>query len=354
VSSRLRVTQVVRQFGRVGGMESYVFELTNSLVRQGVDVCVICEAVHDELSGVTIFQVAGPGFQRPRWRAMQHFRDQVSRLVESEKTGRFGIIHSHERTRVHQVTTFHGPPINLGIARWLPMWLFPRVWAWVDFEKVELYGDQVSAVIPVSQLIGNILESRYPGVLHKIPLIGWPAPKQSAPTNPMRLERQNSPITIGFVGREWRRKGLAKASAICRRLIDRGFQAQLLVIGAEQLPRGFGNDGMFELIEWSDNVPYGRMDILLHPASIEPYGMVIAEARAAGVPVVCSDQTGAKDHGFSDLTVLPLQASLDEWSDAICMQLERQSEPEVLQTWDGLARAMITTVYRPIWESDHG
>ena len=41
------VTMVVRRYGRVGGMESYVFNLTGALLNAGVAVNVIAEEVVD-------------------------------------------------------------------------------------------------------------------------------------------------------------------------------------------------------------------------------------------------------------------------------------------------------------------
>jgi len=41
------------------------------------------------------------------------------------------------------------------------------------------------------------------------------------------------------------------------------------------------------------NSLYPQLDILLHPAIAEPYGMVITEALTANVPVVISDVCGA-------------------------------------------------------------
>jgi len=345
----LRVTHIVRQFGRSGGMECYVYELAKALVILGVDVHIICESVHDELPGTTIHRVLSPEFSRPRWRAMMFFRDQVQRYIRTHGANSFGIIHSHERALNHHVTTFHGPPINMGFQRRLPRWLAPRVWAWADFERDELLGSRVAAVVPVSRMIGDLLVARYPKVASRLSLVGWPAPQQK-PLSPDENRAQKVPaMCIGFVGREWKRKGLIRAHKICRYLSQLGYDVRLLVVGAHRPPSSLLRDPIVEIIEWSNDVPYWRMDALLHPASLEPYGMVIAEARAAGVPVICSDATGAKDHGFSELSVVSVDAPLSAWCDAIVECLSHESEVEVLQTWFRLAKEMKDHIYSPIW-----
>lgn len=348
----LRVSHVVRNFGRVGGMESYVYELSKALVARGVDVHILCESVHEELPGVTMHRILPPGFLRPRWRAMMFFRDQVERYIRTHGGDSFGIIHSHERTLNHQVTTFHGPPMNMGFQSRLPRWLAPRVWAWADLERDELLGAQVGAVIPVSQLIGDLLIARYPQAVSRLSIVGWPAPQaKSLDPNAGRVHRE-SIMCVGFVGREWKRKGLVRAYKICQRLSKLGHNVTLLVVGAHRLPSSMVRDPMVEIIDWCNDVPYRRMDVLLHPASIEPYGMVIAEARAASVPVVCSDSTGAKDHGFSGLSTVSVDAPLSAWCEAVLEQVRYGSGSEVLQTWSRLAESMIKSVYLPIWKKD--
>jgi glycosyltransferase involved in cell wall biosynthesis len=60
---------------------------------------------------------------------------------------------------------------------------------------------------------------------------------------------------------------------------------------------------------------FQELDLLIHPASNEPYGMVVAEAMAAGVPVIVSDQCGvACDVTTSCGTVLALTEPPKEWA----------------------------------------
>ena len=75
---------------------------------------------------------------------------------------------------------------------------------------------------------------------------------------------------------------------------------ELLVIGpAEQEIRDLCPDlsGALVALGWQDaGAHYQAMDLLLHPAKREPFGMVVIEAMAAQVPVVISDRCGACDY----------------------------------------------------------
>lgn len=105
-----------------------------------------------------------------------------------------------------------------------------------------------------------------------------------------------------FVGRLWSGKGLDELFAAYRRLsvAERRADVSLLVVGdgaeeeryrsiARALPRvsfaGFVQPS--ELPEW-----YALADCLVLPTHGDPNGLVVEEAFAAGLPVICSDAAG--------------------------------------------------------------
>jgi UDP-glucose:(heptosyl)LPS alpha-1,3-glucosyltransferase len=68
-----------------------------------------------------------------------------------------------------------------------------------------------------------------------------------------------------------------------------------------------------------------RIDVLLHPARFEPFGMVIAEANAAGIPCVISATCGIAPLLATDMgKVLPLEAEVDMWASALLPYLEKE------------------------------
>ena len=61
---------------------------------------------------------------------------------------------------------------------------------------------------------------------------------------------------------------------------------------------------------------YEKIDILIHPAKREAYGMVIAEALSIGIPVICSQETGASELLNLEHT-LNYQDTIGLWCDVL-------------------------------------
>ena len=121
------------------------------------------------------------------------------------------------------------------------------------------------------------------------------------------------------VGRHVNFKGFRYIPQILRRLLDADCQVWWVVVGAETdslrsisgvdqmsgrlvtiptLPMAAGRD-------WSDRLPhlppdslvqwYKTANLYIHPAILEPFGNIVVEAMAAGLPLVVTDGTGAAD-----------------------------------------------------------
>ena len=136
-------------------MERYVWELTHRLIERDLEVVVVCEEVfgvpHPNIKIIKVDRSP----PRPRWRSMVRFRAEVDDLVRAKLAGTTAIIHSHERCISHQVTTFHGPPIDPGKWPRLRALLSRRIRAWQSMERDELLGPTVQKVLPVSSAIGK-------------------------------------------------------------------------------------------------------------------------------------------------------------------------------------------------------
>jgi UDP-glucose:(heptosyl)LPS alpha-1,3-glucosyltransferase len=339
----------VRRYGPVGGMERYVWELTRALAQAGHPVTVLCERLHaPSPAGIEVHEL-GEIAPRPRWLALLRFSRSVARWLRQHPRPGL-LIHSHERLGLHQVTTFHGPPFATVFER--PWWrrISLRVWMQLWLERRELLGASVRAVVPNSKLIAQQLLHYYPQLRDRLtdPLPPGVAP---APARPPRRVPADGGV-IGFVGREWKRKGLQQAAAIVAELRRRRPQAELWVIGpAADEVAGLlaGWSGGYRLLGWSSDLStYAQMDLLLHPARAEPYGMVIAEAMAAGVPVVISERCGiATDVPPDAGSVLPLDAPVGEWAAACERQLARQSPPPpFVRGWQQVAQEQLATYRR--------
>jgi glycosyltransferase involved in cell wall biosynthesis len=99
----------------------------------------------------------------------------------------------------------------------------------------------------------------------------------------------------------------------------------------ERLERTVRRNGLGPLVRFAGMVPRGQLRALLaesqlfvHPTVKEAFGIVMLEARAAGLPVVAMRRSGARDlvaHGITGL----LAKSHDDWADAIA-RLIREHE----------------------------
>lgn len=344
----MKLLQIVRRYGPVGGMERYVWELSRELAAMGHNVTVLCESVMaDELpAGVEAIEL-GSVHPRPRWLAHLRFSRHVSAWVAAHPDDE-RIIHSHERTAVHQVTTFHGPPFA-GI-RSKPVWqrLSLRVLASLWLERRELCGAQVRTVIPNSPLIADALLSHYPEISSRLSAPVAPG-VGSIPARPDRAVPVDGGV-VGFIGKEWHRKGLDKAVAIVTELRKMRPGLRLVVAGPEpeDIRHLFSNwpEQGYSLLGETDSTPlYAGFDLLLHPARQEPYGMVIAEARAAGVPVLVSASCGIATELGSE-SVLDISADESIWAEH-CHALIGQPFEPVTRSWKTVAEEQLRC-YRSI------
>ena len=334
---KLKVLHVVRRYGPVGGMERYVWELTRELAVLGHQVVVVCERCHIEKPQGIVVHELGEIAPRPRWLALLRFGMRVASWLKKNPPKDF-LIHSHERLSSHHLTTFHGPPFATVFEK--PFWrlLSVRVWMQLYLERRELAVAQY--IVPNSQFIQQQLAHYYPEQAHKLTASIVPGVASGAVRAP-RLAAQDGGV-IGFVGKEWQRKGLPLAVAIVASLRRTRPALKFFVAGpaVTEIQHLFTDwQGGYELLGWSNQAHYADFDVLLHPAKAEPYGMVISEAMAACVPVVISDKCGAASQVTPAAgAVVSLTAPLAEWVNKVEEQLRRSdSPPQFVRGWNDVA-----------------
>jgi len=336
----IKVVQVVRKFGKKGGMERYVWELSHALADQEVLVHILCEEVtdtcnHHLIHVNTLKRVA----EKPRWLAMLRFSSNVTNWFKHNNLNDC-VIHSHERTSIHQVTTFHGPPF--AHIRNKPFWkrISLRVKVWLYLEKRELCSGQVKLILPNSELISKDLRNFYPCTKERMLFPAYPGIEQP---NIETKKLEARPNVILFIGKEWKRKGLDFAVEIVDKLRFKDKSIEFWVLGPDpdSIRHLFRNwkDG-FKLLGWDDPKNYlPNSKLLLHPAISEPYGMVISEASSFGVPIVISNNCGiASQITKKSGTVLTLDDSIDLWIKACSLEMKRNGlAHKVGKTWTELA-----------------
>ena len=276
---------------------------------------------------------------RPRWLYYWRFGRRVEKWLRAHPQPGW-LIHSHERVDVHQVTTFHGPPF--ASVRDKPWWrrISLRVAMQLYMERRELRVAQ--RIVPNSEIISRQLAHYYPEYAHKFTQPIVPGVLPGVVRTPRRAPADGG--IIGFVGREWQRKGLPLAVGIAAQLRRERPQLELWVIGPDEreVSHLFADwQGGYRLLGWrTDSEYFQEIDVLLHPAKAEPYGMVIIEAMAARVPVVVSDACGATAQVNTEAgEVVPLDAPMQKWVDAVARQLDRtQPLPFFVRGWDEVAQ----------------
>jgi UDP-glucose:(heptosyl)LPS alpha-1,3-glucosyltransferase len=344
----LRILHVVRRYGPVGGMERYVWEVTRELAALGHHVEVVCEHCHAEPPAGIVVHELGEIAKRPRWLALLRFGARAKSWLKNNPRPGF-VIHSNERLDFHHVTTFHGPPF--ATVRDKPWWkkLSLRIAMQFRLERREL--STARQIVPNSIHIKKQLAHYYPEYAHKLaePVVPGVA---TMPARDWRPAPADGGV-VGFVGVEWQRKGLPFAVEIIERLRRERPQLELWVAGpkAEDVSHLFeGWQGGYRLLGWRDDAEHLRqIDVLLHPARAEPYGMAITEAMAAGARVVVSDVCGAvSEIGNGAGAVLPLGAQAEAWAQAIDSQLrEPRSPPPYAHAWRDAAQEYVK-IYRRI------
>jgi len=307
----MRVVQIVRRFGPVGGMETYAWQLTRTLATNGRAVHVVCETEESEaLPNVTVEALGGTN-PFPRWRHHFRFSQRVAKYWQQHfQPG--DIWHSHEFVTCAGVGTFHSTVHGAGESwawhkRLDPTWHLNR---WL--EKRVMNSSRLKQMVAVSNLVREQLLGAHPKQSHKLAPHISPGVAPIEPPFPI----VTAPV-LGFIGREWERKGLRRVLEILRAIPE----AKLIIAGVprEEIARLLeGLENRVELLGWvkDPNEFYNRIRLLIHPAKLEAYGMVVPEAMARGIGVLVSKATGAATEVGTAGRVLPHTSPKEQWIQA--------------------------------------
>jgi UDP-glucose:(heptosyl)LPS alpha-1,3-glucosyltransferase len=222
-----------------------------------------------------------------------------------------------------------------------------RAWSYLRMEAQELGIEAKTGslknlkIIPVSSVIATAIQKYYPQAQSNIQTPITPGVIQ----NPKRLNKSvpHDGGTIGFIGKEWARKGFEQFIKIALQLHSTRPNLKLLVLGPEknQVMHLCANyPGQISFLGWQASANYYQeLDLLIHPASSEAYGMVITEAMASHVPVLVSSACGAaSDVSNQHGSVLDLKDSVDSWVNQANDWLDRASDvPGYERPWSQVA-----------------
>ena len=158
--------------------------------------------------------------------------------------------------------------------------------------------DRLRAVISVSASVSGDLRAAHPS-LAVFDVLNF-APLDARPVKP----RPAGPVVIGTLGRLHDNKGIDVMLRAFAQLRDRDVAARLRIAGdgperpaLRAMATDLGLDNQVEFTGWvSPAADYlATLDLFVLPSRVEPFGLVVAEAMAAGAPVIASRIDGPKE-----------------------------------------------------------
>ncbi len=342
-SSRLRIAFAVHDARPGGGQDRYALELVNGLAQRHDVTLFACSAscVDDAVTFVPIGAAKRPLIVRAH-----QFARRATRLIEQVS---FDIVHAvggalpgsnvitaqfcHAQWLDVQSRTPSG--LMGPLARWYRK---AETRAAMRQESKALQSASLRGLIGVSERVMNEWTTAY-GIqpLHRavipnaVDFDGF-----ASPTTNVTHELRNALgipddafvlLTVGTL----LRKGIETAITCLARLPK---TVHLVAVGAgphqrvQALARRIGVAERLHLIHPVSDIEryYHMASALLFPTRYEPFGMVIAEAWAAGLPVICSSTAGALEWSRHDETAIHVDPPTNDkaFAEAVTRVAERQ------------------------------
>jgi UDP-glucose:(heptosyl)LPS alpha-1,3-glucosyltransferase len=245
---------------------------------------------------------------------------------KAAKCGKYDLIFSNERT-LYQDIYFAGEGCHnawlrqrfrqLGPVKKFLIAINPLHWVIRILEKRCLKNRHLKGVIAFSERVSRELNQEYhlpPGKI-KVVLHGVPAAETAPPTFNRKTLRKDlgiaeEEIVVLIIGSGFERKGLRFAIESLAHFDAPSFR--LLVVGKgstgvyRRLARKLGLENRVHFYGHNPNASlfYSIADVFVFPTLYEPFGLVVLEAMAHGVPVVVSACAGAAElltHGENGL-----------------------------------------------------
>ncbi|WP_035239339.1 glycosyltransferase family 4 protein [Desulfobacter vibrioformis] len=367
----IRVAVVVPKYGLIGGAENFVFQLTERLASfEDITIDVFANKWRKGDALIRFHKIRTIPFPR--------FLEPLSFALGAYfQTGKFDLIHSHDRVFAMDIFTFHGIPHTIWVND-VQHRRFPRL---VDFmiawiERAGITRNRLKKILPVSSIAARALKRCYPSLETKIDIMppGIAGDFFQAYDRPREREkiRQQYEVlpqetVLLFVGMNFEIKNLDLVLESLAVFFNRGGRnLKLMVVGKgneKKYRKKAKTIGIEHLVRFCGPAQavqpfYLAADLFIMPSFYDTFGMVVLEAMLAGLPPVISATVGAKDLvddtcGF----VLP---------DAACPELvanifERLQEVHIRQAlgrnavkkandyfWDALAQRMADN-YRSVF-----
>jgi UDP-glucose:(heptosyl)LPS alpha-1,3-glucosyltransferase len=305
------VAVVIPKYGLVGGGEKYALELTERIAASDrYKIHVFANQWRTQSDRITFHKV--PIIAFPKFLTTVSFAWFANQEIGETN---FDLIHTHERIFRADIFTMHSVPHRFWVReiRKKRMSLFDYGTAWVEGQLI--HKGKCKKYLPVSSLTKEKFLQEFTVDPDKIQIVypGVDIDKFS------RLDRQRcrqdirrrfglgeADTVLLFVSMNFELKGLDNLIASMARIKAKQPDAKLKLLVAgkgnekkySRLARecGLAGDVIFSGV-WKDDIEkvYLASDIFSMLSKFDTFGMAVLEAMSASLPVVISENVGAKD-----------------------------------------------------------
>ena len=297
---RIKLAILIHHFCRNGGgSQSYAVQLAHAM-RGECDITIVAQIFGENTDMFRQRRVPSLPFHSS-WINHLWFNWYSRRILRDG----FDIIHSHENLIFGNVHTIHTKTMHAGLQekgfRWLRALLSPRLFTYLWIEKKRLCTRGHHNVF-VSQPLLEQTQSALPRLSSGTVIPpGVEMPDRVATPNEKTLARQAlgfSPhiLTIGFVGHDFKKKGL---DVLLRAVALLPFDVQVLIVGNPSMAdlyaeraNALGDRKKCHFLGLVSDMRlvYDAVDCLAHPTQEDTFAMVVLEALSHGVPVIVSGE----------------------------------------------------------------
>lgn len=284
-----------------GGAERYAHELVLQL-SQRHECHVFCMS-HARMDGVT-FHVLKPAFRKMRWLGLLQFARWARANVLK---GQFDVIYSNENAGFGDIQMVHVRPVRHDlfhqplVRRWMnaiKVMTSPRLWCHLTLEWLRFRSQPGRFLVAPSEMTASQLvnELHCPASRVRAVLPGVHGAKSDWDRVGFRarLGLMPSDWVMLMVAHDLEKKGLKSVMQAMHQLpgdvhllctTDKHHHSHW----EDQLARA----DLSGRIHWLSKtepieLAYASADVLVHPTQADVYGMVVLEAMAHGLPVVCT------------------------------------------------------------------
>ena len=306
-----RIAVVIPKYGLVGGAERFASELTERLAgNPAYDIHVFANKWQNGSNLITFHRI--PIIRFPKFLTTISFAFFANQKIGSMD---FDLIHTHERIFHAHLFTMHGIPHEIWVkeVREKPMSLFDYGTRWVERGLVK--DMQHGKFLAVSGLTREKFLQAYPVDPERLRVIhpGVDGARfNTLDANKYRRDIRtrfgvdDRDIVVLFVGMNFEIKGLDTLMAAVALAKSKcpSARLKLAVVGKgnekkyTRLAKELGIlDDVFFAGVWEKNIEklYLAGDIFSMFSKFDTFGMTVLEALSASLPVLISDNVGAKD-----------------------------------------------------------